>query len=71
MTWLNKRTALLLLLAMLGAAAGALLQPASVQADPGCENDECELGRWCRDNPGGSTECGHVGRGCQTIGCGG
>lgn len=34
-----------------------------------CEDDECEGGRKCQDNPGGRTECGFEGKRCSTDAC--
>lgn len=54
------------------AAAGtySLVVPAVAEAESGpCENDECELGQFCEDNPGGNTGCAMSGSQCSTYGC--
>ncbi len=50
-----------------GSAVHTAFAPTSVIA--GCEDDECEGGTTCKDNPGGNTECPMEGSGCKTRGC--
>ena len=48
----------------------SLATPAIAAAEQPCEDDECELGQVCIDNPGGSTGCNVTGPGsCKTYGC--
>ena len=56
-----------------GTIVASLVAPPAAQAQggppPGCEADECEGRRWCRDNPGEGTACQMQGRGCKTTAC--
>ena len=68
LAFLTRRTAILTCLICAGAFAGAASRPAVMVAD-GCEHDECEGGKWCKDNPGGGTQCNMEGSNCKTKAC--
>lgn len=53
--------------ALVTATASALIAPEPALAV--CENDECEGGDDCEDNPGGNTICAFNGEECKSLGC--
>lgn len=59
----------LLMAGAVGYAGGVSLQP-SLEAGASCEDDECQLGIWCDDNPNGDTSCNVTGfLKCETRDC--
>jgi hypothetical protein len=54
-----------------GALAGSLTAyPSGVVAKAYCEEDECEMGTYCQDNPGQTTGCDEKPTfECVTYGC--
>lgn len=63
------RLSLALFLAVAAGAVGTALRPVSLAAATACEDDECERGTTCVDNPDGNTACNRSGSTCKTQGC--
>lgn len=63
------RLAFVLVLGAGFAVLGSIARPQVAAAAQACEDDECEAGKTCQDNPDGSTKCAMSGETCQTLGC--